>query len=236
MSENRNVKKAGKKNTVKKNVSKKNNIKHVNIQENKKKPLNKVKPTKRIDNKLSQEELNKELILRVVLIMSYTLIIVFLIMGFVDSLINPISIGVNDTSSYIVVSDALERTKNVPLENASKRFKNLSGNYFIYVSYSGSAEINNFERSLAQLIKKYDLKRRFYYVNIDSIKDNDQVIDLVNSYLGFRDVLVTKVPTIIYVNSDNVVRIENIITRDDDNLMDIGDFQQLLDINNFEEK
>ena len=55
-------------------------------------------------------------------------------------------------------------------------------------------------------------------------------VKLVNEYLGYSDVLVSKVPTILYVNEDNIIRIENIITRDDDELITSGDFQKLLDI------
>ena len=70
----------------------------------------------------------------------------------------------------------------------------------------------------------------FYYVNLDSLKDDANKIAAVNELLGLTDVQVTKVPTIIYVTNGEIKK-GNIITRLDDNLFEKGDFQQLLDIN-----
>ena len=83
---------------------------------------------------------------------------------------------------------------------------------------------------LKSLIKQYKLKDKFYYVNIDSLKDDGTRISAVNELLGFTNVQVTKVPTIIYVTNGEIKK-GNIITRLDDNLFEKGDFQQLLDIN-----
>ena len=87
------------------------------------------------------------------------------------------------------------------------------------------------EKDLKKLIKEYKLQDKFYYINIDSIKSSDNKISLVNELLGLDDIKVEKVPTIIYVNKDNKVLRNNIITRKDDSLMEVGDFQKLLDIN-----
>ena len=87
------------------------------------------------------------------------------------------------------------------------------------------------EKDLKKLIKEYKLQDKFYYINIDSIKSSDNKISLVNELLGLYDIKVEKVPTIIYVNKDNKVLRNNIITRKDDSLMEVGDFQKLLDIN-----
>ena len=87
------------------------------------------------------------------------------------------------------------------------------------------------EKDLKKLIKEYKLQDKFYYINIDSIKSGDNKISLVNELLGLDDIKVEKVPTIIYVNKDNKVLRNNIITRKDDSLMEVGDFQKLLDIN-----
>ena len=87
------------------------------------------------------------------------------------------------------------------------------------------------EKDLKKLIKEYKLQDKFYYINIDSIKSSDNKVSLINELLGLDDIKVEKVPTIIYVNKDNKVLRNNIITRKDDSLMEVGDFQKLLDIN-----
>ena len=44
---------------------------------------------------------------------------------------------------------------------------------------------------------------------------------------------IKEIPTIIYYNDGKVV---DIITREDDNMMNIGDFQKLLDVNKIEKE
>ena len=92
------------------------------------------------------------------------------------------------------------------------------------------ASATTLEKDLKSLIKQYKLKDKFYYVNLDGLKDNANKISAVNELLGLTEVQVTKVPTIIYVTNGEIKK-GNIIMRLDDNLFEKGDFQQLLDIN-----
>ena len=96
-----------------------------------------------------------------------------------------------------------------------------------------NSDVQTLDMGIANLINNYGLKDKFYYINIDSIINKNNKVGIVNNYLGYEDVLITKVPTILYVNSENIIRTENIITRDDDKLITVGDFQKLLDINQF---
>ncbi|MBR1416243.1 MAG: hypothetical protein IJ572_00295 [Bacilli bacterium] len=185
--------------------------------------------------KVEESNTNKDLVLRSIIIMTYTIIIVLLVIGFIDSLINAKPNKV-DTDSYIVSKQVLKESNIIDIRDARTKFSNFNGNYFIYLSYSNNSLINTFEKELENVIDKYGLKDKFYYVSLDAIKDYDNRLELTNKYLGYTDVLVTKLPTIIYVNNDNIVRRENIITREDNNLITIGDFQNLLDINNFKTK
>ena len=131
--------------------------------------------------------------------------------------------------SYLVKSKLVKDSYNI--EGNLSNIKNLSGDYYLYISYTGSESIYKMEKDLKKLIKEYKLQDKFYYINIDSIKSSDNKISLVNELLGLDDIKVEKVPTIIYVNKDNKVLRNNIITRKDDSLMEVGDFQKLLDIN-----
>lgn len=150
-------------------------------------------------------------------------IISFLIYNFVQ--------GINSNkvnSSYLVKHKLVTKSYNIS-EDLSE-LKNNKGTYFIYIASTGSKEIYDLEKDLKSLIKQYKLKDKFYYVNIDSLKDDGTRISAVNELLGLANVQVAKVPTIIYVTNGEIKK-GNIITRLDDNLFEKGDFQQLLDIN-----
>ena len=136
-------------------------------------------------------------------------------------------------NSYLLTTSVIDKSHNVSLKDAKETFSKLDGNYFIYVSYTGDTNIYNLEKRMKNLINKYNLNDRFYYVNTDDYTFSDYYIEFINNYLGMKDAFVVKVPTIIYVNRDNEVTYSNIITRNDDEIMNIGDFQKLLDVNGF---
>ena len=178
---------------------------------------------------------NTDLLLRVVLTVAYTLITAILIIGFAETYTSNLKVESNYKSAYLVEEEIIDESHILSLNNAKNVLDSLNGDYFVYVGYTKmyNSEVQILDMGIANLINKYDLKDKFYYLNIDSIINKKNKIALVNKYLGYRDVLISKIPTIVYVNSENIVRIENIITREDDKLMTVGDFQKLLDINQF---
>src|SRR5574344_1061165 len=139
----------------------------------------------------------------------------------------------NLNNSYLVETNVIKSDNVLSLDDAKTKFNGLSGDYFIYISYQNSNDIYKLEKKLASVIKSYNLTDKFYYIDVKNIKDDDNYIQELNALLGYRDVLVKNVPTIIYVDSKNIIQYQNIITRTDNKMMNIGDFQQLLDINGF---
>jgi hypothetical protein len=137
----------------------------------------------------------------------------------------------NLSKSYLVSSKTISADHVVDLNKAKDTFSTLEGNYFIYVSYTNNSDVYNLEKKLKKVIDDYKLNDNFYYINIDSIMNNPFKIEELNTLLGYQDSKISTVPTIIYVNKDNLVRIENIISRSDNTMMNVGDFQHLLDIN-----
>ena len=206
-------------------------------------------PEKRVISTVSKEEIKKtevvepkkettyntDLLLRATIIVAYTLIIVILVIGFAETYTKDLKVESSYKPAYLVKEEILKEDNVLTLENARNRLSLLRGDYFVYVGYTKmyNNDVHTLDMGIANLINKYDLKDKFYYLNIDSILNRKNKVDLVNDYLGYRDVLITKVPTIVYVNSENIIRRENIITRDDDKLITVGDFQKLLDINQF---
>ncbi len=180
-----------------------------------------------------KETLNKNLVMRAILLMAYTLIIVFLVIGFVDSLTKNASESPKRTiSSYVKTGNVLEKSNIIDLEDASFKLSALNGDYFIYISYTDK-NVNVFERDLIKLFNNKKLKGKLYYVNVDEIKDEENMVSLVNKYLSFKDALVNKVPSLVYVNKENIIRSENIVAGSGDKLLSINEVENLLDRNGF---
>ncbi len=134
------------------------------------------------------------------------------------------------SESYLVKQKIISQEID-DLNEVKDVFSEPFSNYFIYISYTGSEEVYNMEKELKSIIVDYKLSDKFYYLNVTDIKDDKDVIDKINDSLGLEGKEITKIPTIIYVKEGNVV---DVITRDDDHLMNAGDFEKLLEINKIE--
>jgi len=131
--------------------------------------------------------------------------------------------------SYLMKESVISK-EITDLEEIADVFSEVSDEYFVYVSYTGDEDVYNMEKSLAKVIKKYDISEDFYYLNVTSIKDEENYIDKVNSALKLKDVKIVQVPTIIYFKDGEVLK-DGIITRKDNNMMTADDFKILLDKN-----
>ena len=73
---------------------------------------------------------------------------------------------INDTNekryqqSYLVKSKLVKDSYNI--EGNLSNIKNLSGDYYLYISYTGSESIYKMEKDLKKLIKEYKLQDKFY--------------------------------------------------------------------------
>ena len=82
--------------------------------------------------------------------------------------------------------------------------------------------------NLEDIINDYELNDQIYYLNVTSIKDEKDYLKKIHDALGLEDGTIKSVPTILYYNEGKVV---DIVERNDDNMMNSGDFQKLLDVN-----
>ena len=213
------VKKVEAKKTVKKATPKKTTVKKV--------AEKKVTPKKVVKKPVEKKYEWKQYLYYI----AFVLILFIIIIGIWD--IATYYAFDNSNTSYLVSSRTIKKNKSLVLKHAKETFNNLNGDYFVYVSYTGNKNIYTLERKIRRIIKEYDIEDKFYYVNVDGLKTEDGRFEKINYYLNLKDAKITKVPTIYYVNKDNEVLYKNIITRTDDNDMEIGDFQKLLDINGF---
>ena len=138
------------------------------------------------------------------------------------------------SKSYLVKNGII--TKEIKSKTEFDNVLKESGNeYFILISYTDSKETYNLEKDLKKIITKYNIEDYFYYYNITNLKKDKNYLDEINKSLSSFDVTIKNVPTIIYVNNNTVSK-TGVINRDDDNMMDSGDFQKLLDLNQIEKQ
>ena len=130
------------------------------------------------------------------------------------------------SSSYLTKQKLIQEITD--LDEASSVFAESPTDYFILISYTGDEKVYNMEKDLKSIIIDYNLSDKMYYVNVTSIKDNDNCIDEINDKLNLKNIKVEKIPTIIYIKDGNAV---DITRRSDDNMITSGDFQKLIDIN-----
>lgn len=131
-------------------------------------------------------------------------------------------------TSYLIKEKIISKEIS-DLEEAITVFNEPPSSYFLLISYTGDEEVYNMEKNLESIITEYNLNDSIYYLNVTDIKNESNCIAQINTSLSLEDVKVTQVPTIVYFKDGKAV---DVITRQDDNLINNGDFQKLLDKNN----
>lgn len=134
----------------------------------------------------------------------------------------------NKVSTSYLVKEKVISNEIQSLEEVSAVFSEPLDTYFLYISYTGSEEIYNMEKDLEKIINEYELNDKMYYLNVTSIKEEDNYLKKINDALSLEEGTVKSIPTIIYFYEGKVV---DIIDRNDNNMMNVGDFQKLLDVN-----
>ena len=137
----------------------------------------------------------------------------------------------NKVSTSYLVKEKIISKEITDLNEITDVFSEVPTSYFVYISYTGNEVIYNMEKDLQSIINEYNLNDSIYYINVTSIKDEDDCIDKINKALALDEKKVTSIPTIIYYNNGKPV---DIITRSDDNIINTGDFQKMLDVNHIE--
>lgn len=129
--------------------------------------------------------------------------------------------------SYLIKSNII-RNEIKEIKEVEAIFTEVPDDYFIYISYTGNKEIYNMEKDLKDIISRYNINDKFYFINVTDMMKNDNYIEELNNSLGLEEQKITKVPTIIYYKNGEVAK-NGILTRDDDNIINAGDFGQFLE-------
>lgn len=136
------------------------------------------------------------------------------------------------STSYLIKSKIISNEIQ-NLDEIVDVFSEAPTTYYLYISYTGNEKIYDMEKELAALINEYKIGEQFYFLNVTSIKEEENYIDKINNALALDNKKVKSVPTILYYNDGKVV---DIVTIEGNNIMNIGDFQKLLDVNKIEKE
>ncbi len=131
------------------------------------------------------------------------------------------------TKSYLISSNVISNEIN-SLDELSDVFSEAPSEYFLYIGYTNDKNVYDMEVDLKKIINKYDLRDKFYYLNVDSLKENEGFIEEINSALALDKEKITSIPTILYYKDHSLVA-GGIIHKEANSLMQASDFEQLLE-------
>ena len=132
------------------------------------------------------------------------------------------------STSYLLSSGTVSlEIKN--LDEVSQILSESPTEYFVLITYTGNEDTYVLEEGIKPIIDDYKLSDSFYYLNIESIMDSDNYLTRLNNAFNTNEI--TTVPIILYYRDGVLV---DTVTRDDDNVINAGDFQKLLDIYEYE--
>lgn len=132
------------------------------------------------------------------------------------------------SSSYLISSGTVSlEIKN--LDEVNQILSESPTEYFVLITYTGNEDTYNLETGIKDIIDDYKLSDSFYYLNIESIMDSDNYLTRLNN--AFNTNQINTVPIILYFRDGELI---DTVTREDDNVINAGDFQKLLDIYEYE--
>lgn len=130
-------------------------------------------------------------------------------------------------NSYLLTTDTVSlEIKN--LDEVPQVLTEAPNEYFILISYTGNEDTYKLEEGLKSIIDSYKFGDCFYYLNVENIIKEDNYLARLNT--AFNTDIIKKVPIILYYKNGKIV---DTVTRVDDNTINAGDFQKLLDIYDF---
>ena len=115
------------------------------------------------------------------------------------------------------------------LDDVNQTLSEAPTEYFVLITYTNDENTYNLETGIKKIIDDYKLNTSFFYLNIkDYMEDKDYLQKLNNV---FNTDKITKVPIILYYRNGSLI---DTVKRDDNNVINAGDFQRLLDIYEYE--
>ena len=193
---------------------------------------NKKNPNKEVIAKTKEEtkevEKAKQTIPRKKIYIIISIIVVAILIGIYIYWLQGVRDEERYSTSYLLSSGTVSlEIKN--LDEVDQILSESPTEYFVLITYTGAEETYNLEQDIKTIIDNYKLSDSFYYLNIESMMETDNYLTRLNN--TFDTNMITTVPIILYFRDGQLV---DTVTRDDDNIINAGDFQKLLDIYEYE--
>lgn len=136
-------------------------------------------------------------------------------------------------NSYLVSSGTISLTIHNLDEVNQVLFSNETPDkYFVLINYTKNEDNYNLEKDLKNIIDNYKLNDSFYYLDVTDLKNsNNNYINEINKTFKTKDI--KSIPTILYYENGSL---KEVVKRIDNNTINAGDFQKLLDIYEFEDQ
>lgn len=181
---------------------------------------------KEVKNKteVKKESDTKQTIPSKSILIAGAIILVLVLLGFYISNVSKEKNLKKLSESYLLKSGTVSlEFKN--LDEISPILSESPNEYFVLISYTKDEDTYNLEVGLKNIIDKYKLNDKFYYLNVESIMNEDNYINRINN--AFNTDKIKKVPTILYYKDGSIL---DVVERYDNNPINASDFQKLLDI------
>ncbi len=130
-------------------------------------------------------------------------------------------------SSYLIKTNTITYSID-DLKEISSIFQESPSEYFVYISYTGEDAIYKLEKRLKKVIDDYNLKDEFYYLDITSLKDDENILNNLNK--EFNTDLIINYPCILYFKDGQIAD----IIVDKNKVFDYNKFINLLKDNTYE--
>ena len=131
------------------------------------------------------------------------------------------------SASYLVKTNTITYSID-DLKEISSIFQESPSEYFVYISYTGEESVYKLEKRLKKVIDDYNLKDEFYYLDITSLKDDENTLNKLNKEFDTDKII--NYPCILYFKDG---QIKDIIV-DKNNVFDYNKFVNLLKDNTYE--
>ena len=170
----------------------------------------------------------KQKISRNKILIGSSIVVVLILLGFYIYQWQKVKNQEKYMNSYLLDSGTVSlEIKN--LDEVSQILTESPNEYFVLITYTGDKETYELEEDIKSIIDDYKLSDAFYYLNIKNLLKEDNYLNRLNN--AFNTDKITAVPIILYYKDDVLI---DTVSRVDDNIINAGDFQKILDIYEYE--
>lgn len=177
-----------------------------------------IKPRKKEASKFSPEQLKRLYFIGIIVVLTVILVVVYFYR------VNNVRNQEKMQDSYLLSTQTLSlEIKN--LEEVNQILSEAPNEYFVLISYTNDKDTYSLEKDLKTLIDNYSLSDHFYYFNATDLIKEDNYLERINN--AFDTNLIKSLPTILYYKDGKLM---DAVLRNDNNPINAGDFQKLMDI------